>query len=464
MALSGRQPPPPRSSADLQLNLGPLLGMLNIPLSAAQGTASLDRGDLFRAEQLIRLCGDLCQHDDGDRSSHSGWLFARDVDLERCAQPAAGVRHCRGSSDGLDLRGQYQPRVHRNHHTHAHPPAHGNRDRGHPAQLDTARYHRTCSSSSRRLGGRRGRRRPQLQLRRGLHRQMSDPFTLIAGAALGHRRRISPGAPDPPRTRRGGDSVALAQRGRADCVPLRHAPPRIGRAQGVALAGVSGLLLAYVLYRVGWSLNALPPLLLLVGLVQLAYCDLTRRLLPKTLVYALTIAVVASGVLVAVGTGEWTRPGPGDPGRGGVLRALLRRQPDEPALDGLRRRAPLPRLRLRPGLGEPDRPLRGVPLRQPAGVVRRSWSSWPPTGPTAGPRSPSASSWHWGPRWSSSPSAEAPVRPPLRSGQVRSGQRTFTFWASSPRRPAPMVNSTVDPGAMPRRTSPCTCEWCTKRS
>ena len=52
-------------------------------------------------------------------------------------------------------------------------------------------------------------------------------------------------------------------------------------------AVASGLIPAYVLYRVGWSLLALPPLLLLVGLVQLAYCDLTRRLLPKTLVYAL---------------------------------------------------------------------------------------------------------------------------------------------------------------------------------
>ena len=62
-----------------------------------------------------------------------------------------------------------------------------------------------------------------------------------------------------------------------------------------------------VLYRVGWSLNALPPLLLLIGLVQLAYCDLTRRLLPKTLVYALSLGVIASGVLVAAGTSEWHR-------------------------------------------------------------------------------------------------------------------------------------------------------------
>ena len=37
---------------------------------------------------------------------------------------------------------------------------------------------------------------------------------------------------------------------------------------------ISGLLPAYVLHQVGWSIIAFPPLLLLVGLVQLAYCDL----------------------------------------------------------------------------------------------------------------------------------------------------------------------------------------------
>ena len=51
----------------------------------------------------------------------------------------------------------------------------------------------------------------------------------------------------------------------------------------------------------------MPPLLLLIGLIQLAYCDLTRRLLPKTLVSALSLAVIASGVLVAGGMGEWER-------------------------------------------------------------------------------------------------------------------------------------------------------------
>ena len=57
----------------------------------------------------------------------------------------------------------------------------------------------------------------------------------------------------------------------------------------------------------GWSIIALPPLLLLVGLIQLAYCDLTRRLLPKTLVYALTRAVVVSGIVIAGVMHEWGR-------------------------------------------------------------------------------------------------------------------------------------------------------------
>ena len=86
---------------------------------------------------------------------------------------------------------------------------------------------------------------------------------------------------------------------------LDRSAPRIDGWRWIALAAVSGFLPALVLYRVGWSLNALPPLLLLIGLVQLAYCDLTRQLLPKTLVYALTLVVIASGVLVAAGTNEW---------------------------------------------------------------------------------------------------------------------------------------------------------------
>ena len=91
--------------------------------------------------------------------------------------------------------------------------------------------------------------------------------------------------------------------------------------------------------------------------------------------------------------------------RARLLRAVLRHQPDEPALDGLRRRAALPRGRLRPGLGEPDRPPRGLLLRQPPGrrrrvradrrppgrtTVRRPLRLLPGAGRRAGPRSPGA--------------------------------------------------------------------------
>ena len=86
-----------------------------------------------------------------------------------------------------------------------------------------------------------------------------------------------------------------------------NAPPRVARGHWVALAAVSGLLPAYVFFRVGWSPNAIPPLLLLIGLIQLAYCDLTSRLLPKTLVYALSAAVITSGVIVSGATGESER-------------------------------------------------------------------------------------------------------------------------------------------------------------
>jgi prepilin signal peptidase PulO-like enzyme (type II secretory pathway) len=83
--------------------------------------------------------------------------------------------------------------------------------------------------------------------------------------------------------------------------------PSITRRHFIILALVSGLLPAYVLHRAGWSWNALPPLLLFLGLVQLASCDLTRRLLPKTLVYALSAAVIGSGLIVSLSSGEWER-------------------------------------------------------------------------------------------------------------------------------------------------------------
>jgi leader peptidase (prepilin peptidase)/N-methyltransferase len=88
-------------------------------------------------------------------------------------------------------------------------------------------------------------------------------------------------------------------------VAVDHAPaPQVTRGHWLVLAIVSGIVPAYVLHEVGWSPNAVPPLLLVVGLIQLAYCDVTRRLLPKTLVYWLSAVVIASGAAIAAVTGE----------------------------------------------------------------------------------------------------------------------------------------------------------------
>ena len=131
---------------------------------------------------------------------------------------------------------------------------------------------------------------------------MSAPLTLLGGAALG----MAAGSLLVPLTRR--ELAASVARSAAEAAPVAADPaPRVSAGQWLALAAVSGLLPAYVLHRVGWSIIALPPLLLLVGLVQLAYCDLTRRLLPKTLVYALSAAVIVSGVVIAGVMHEWQR-------------------------------------------------------------------------------------------------------------------------------------------------------------
>jgi leader peptidase (prepilin peptidase)/N-methyltransferase len=135
---------------------------------------------------------------------------------------------------------------------------------------------------------------------------MTPTITLLLGAMLG----IAAGSLLVPVTRRELAAAVHRSAGLTDDTPLsaeRDDPPHISPRQWLALGVVSGLLPAYVLHRVGWSPNALPPLLLLIGLIQLAYCDLTRRLLPRTLVYALSLVVIASGVLVAAGTGEWHR-------------------------------------------------------------------------------------------------------------------------------------------------------------
>ncbi len=154
---------------------------------------------------------------------------------------------------------------------------------------------------------RRGGGRPEHQLRSRGAGEMNAPPALLGGAALG----VAAGCLLVPLTRRAlAASLARSSARNAPVDPVRsgdHAAPRITRGHWVALALVSGLLPAYVLHRVGWSVIALPPLLLLVGLVQLAYCDLRRRLLPKTLVYALSAAVIVSGVVIAGVMHEWER-------------------------------------------------------------------------------------------------------------------------------------------------------------
>ena len=123
---------------------------------------------------------------------------------------------------------------------------------------------------------------------------MSVPVTLLGGAALG----MAAGSLLVPLTRR---ELAAAV---ARLLAGRRADSQAPARRHLESAGATGSLSPSprvssrptCCTEVGWSPNALPPLLLLVGLVQLAYCDLTRRLLPKTFVYALSAAVIASGV------------------------------------------------------------------------------------------------------------------------------------------------------------------------
>jgi leader peptidase (prepilin peptidase)/N-methyltransferase len=150
---------------------------------------------------------------------------------------------------------------------------------------------------------------------------MSTSATLLGGAAIG----MAAGALLVPFTRRelaasvarsGGaasnSSVAdvattTAAKGVAVAAVAPASPIRVAPWHRVALVVASGLVPAYVLHQVGWSIIALPPLLLLVGLIQLAYCDLTRRLLPKTLVYAVSAAVIVSAIVIAGVMHEWQR-------------------------------------------------------------------------------------------------------------------------------------------------------------
>jgi leader peptidase (prepilin peptidase)/N-methyltransferase len=77
--------------------------------------------------------------------------------------------------------------------------------------------------------------------------------------------------------------------------------------QWAIVVGTSALLPAFVSHAVGGSVAAIPPLLLLLGLIQLGYCDAVRRLLPKDLVHGLSLAVILSGIVIAWNTDEWQR-------------------------------------------------------------------------------------------------------------------------------------------------------------
>jgi leader peptidase (prepilin peptidase)/N-methyltransferase len=138
---------------------------------------------------------------------------------------------------------------------------------------------------------------------------MTSTLALLGGAAIG----MTAGAALFPLTLR-QLTAALERATTADAEVSVHdgdhgalERPRLSRWHWLALALASGLLPGIVLYKVGWSFNALPPLLLLLGLIQLAYCDLARRLLPKTLVYVVGVAVVAAGLSVAAANNEWVR-------------------------------------------------------------------------------------------------------------------------------------------------------------
>jgi leader peptidase (prepilin peptidase)/N-methyltransferase len=84
-------------------------------------------------------------------------------------------------------------------------------------------------------------------------------------------------------------------------------PVSVARWHRNILVIASGALPGFVLARVGWSVDTLPPLLLLLGLVQLAYCDLTRFLLPKPMVHATTAAVAVASLIAAGVTHDWHR-------------------------------------------------------------------------------------------------------------------------------------------------------------
>jgi prepilin signal peptidase PulO-like enzyme (type II secretory pathway) len=127
---------------------------------------------------------------------------------------------------------------------------------------------------------------------------MSTSLALVCGATVG----FAAGALLLPVTRR--ELAAATKRAGSeamfgDSIDLRW--------HQVALVVVSGVLPGFVLYREGWSLFAIPPLLLFLGLVPLAYCDAKRHLLPKRIVYSTTACVAISAIVAAGVFDVWHR-------------------------------------------------------------------------------------------------------------------------------------------------------------
>jgi leader peptidase (prepilin peptidase)/N-methyltransferase len=127
---------------------------------------------------------------------------------------------------------------------------------------------------------------------------MSVGLALFGGATVG----MAVGTLMIPVTRR--ELAAAMARASQETISPR---PNVMKWHQVALVVASGVLPGALLARTGWSVLALPPLLLLLGLVPLAYCDLTEFLLPKPMVHATTASVAVAAVIASGVTHEWHR-------------------------------------------------------------------------------------------------------------------------------------------------------------
>jgi leader peptidase (prepilin peptidase)/N-methyltransferase len=125
---------------------------------------------------------------------------------------------------------------------------------------------------------------------------MNADLALIGGVTVG----MAIGALLIPATRR-ELAASLARANGGISIPR----PAVVRWHQAALILISGAIPGIVLFRGGWSIDSLPPLLLFLGLVQLAYCDIKRRLLPKTMVHATTACVAVSTIMAAAADDLW---------------------------------------------------------------------------------------------------------------------------------------------------------------